>query len=274
MDEYGARFVNSRDGTRIAYDRTGDGPPVVLVSGASVQRSANAALAELLSSVHTVFNYDRRGRGPSGDREPYAVAREIEDLEAVIDAAGGSAFVVGFSSGAALALEAAVALGPKIAKLVLWEAPYVLDPAARPPADSARQLRILINEDQRGAAVEYFLGQIVGMPPDAVAWARTQPFFRGQMDIAHTLVYDALVMGDFDIPRDRAAAVRCPTLVLAGGASLPFMLQTAVALAALIPGARRERLPDQAHEVDPAVLAPVLVHFFREASLGEDGRPA
>jgi len=264
MYEYDARFVTSRDGTRIAYDRMGDGPPVVLVCGASVQRGAHAGLAELLSSVHTVFNYDRRGRGPSGDREPYAVAREIEDLEAVIDAAGGTAFVVGFSSGAALALEAAVVLGPKIARLALWEAPYVLDPAARPPADQVRQLRALINEDQRGAAVEYFLGEVVGMPPDAVSWARTQPFFRGQMDIANTLVYDALIMGDYDIPRERAAQVACPTLVLAGGASLPFMLQTAIALAAVIPGARRERLPDQAHEVDPAVLTPVLVRFFRE----------
>lgn len=265
MYDYAIRHVQSRDGTKLAYDRVGDGPPVVLVYGASVSRGINAAIAELLSTAFSVWNYDRRGRGESTDVQPYAVEREIEDLEAVIDAAGGSAFVVGFSSGAALALHAAIALGPgKVTRLALWEAPFVLDPDARPPVDQVRQLRILLNEDQRGAAVEYFLGQVVGMPPDAVSWARSQPFFRGQMDVAHTLIYDALVMGDYSLPRDHAALVQCPTLVLAGGASLPFMLQTAIALAAAIPGARRERLAEQAHDVDPAALAPSLTRFFRE----------
>ena len=265
MYDYAIRHVRSKDGTKLAYDRLGDGPPVVLVYGATVTRGINAGIADALSVGFTVWNYDRRGRGESTDVGPYAVEWEIEDLEAVIDAAGGSAYVAGFSSGAALAMEAAIALGPeKITKLALWEAPYVLDPDARPPTDQVRQMRILLNEDQRGAAVEYFLGEVVGMPPEAVSWARSQPFFRGQMDVAHTLIYDALIMGDYGLPRDRAALVPCPTLVMAGGASLPFMLQTAIALAAAIPGARRERLPDQAHDVDPAALAPSLARFFRE----------
>src|ERR1041385_2241632 len=130
-------YVTSEDGTRIAFDRLGDGPPVILVSGGSVDRSSNAPVAQLLSDRFTAFNYDRRGRGPSGDTPPYAVQREIEDIDALIDAAGGSAFVYGSSSGAGLVLEAAAA-GLQIDKAALWEPPYIIAPAMRPPADTAK----------------------------------------------------------------------------------------------------------------------------------------
>src|SRR5207247_2376128 len=136
-------YATSKDGTRIAYDRLGDGPAVILVSGGSVDRSNNASVADLLVERFTVFNYDRRGRGPSGDTPPYAVQREVEDLDAVNEAAGGSAFAYGTSSGAALVLEAAAA-GVPIAKLALWEPPYIIDPSMRPPSDTADTFERLV----------------------------------------------------------------------------------------------------------------------------------
>src|SRR5256885_3262129 len=148
--------VTSKDGTSIAFDRLGEGPPVILVCGGSVDRMSNAGLAGLLASDFTVFNYDRRGRGDSGDTLPYAVEREVEDIDAVIGAAGGSAHLYGTSSGAALALIAAAQLPGKITKLALWEPPYIIDPAARPPADQVEQYNTMLAEGRRGDAAQYF----------------------------------------------------------------------------------------------------------------------
>ena len=145
--------VTSKDGTSIAFDRLGSGPPVILVSGGSVDRWSNAPLGTLLATDFTVYNYDRRGRGPSGDTPPYAVQREIEDIEAVIGAAGGSAGLYGSSSGAALALEA-TASGLPVTKLALWEPPYILDESARPPADQVEQYNKMLAEGRRGDAAE------------------------------------------------------------------------------------------------------------------------
>src|SRR5829696_1468711 len=211
--------VTSKDGTTIAFDRLGDGPPVILVCGGSTDRMANAPLAELLAEHFSVFNYDRRGRGDSGDAAPYAVEREVEDLDAVIDAGGGSAFVYGTSSGGALALEAA-ASGLAMTKLV-------------------------------------------GLPSEFVAYARTQPFWQKQEELAHTLAYDATIMGDYSLPVERAASVAAPTLVMAGGESIPFMRETARALADVIPDAHIRILEGQEHNVAPEALAPVLVEFFK-----------
>src|SRR5438552_1978327 len=157
--------VTSKDGTKITFDRQGQGPPVVLVSGGSVDRSSNAALGAILAADFTVFNYDRRGRGESGDTQPYAIQREIEDIEAVIDAAGGASHLYGSSSGAALALEAAAA-GAPVDKLVLWEPPYNIDPAGRPPADSVEQLDRMIAEGRRGDAATFFMVDMVRLPPE------------------------------------------------------------------------------------------------------------
>ena len=148
--------VRSSDGTTIAFDRLGEGPPVVLVCGGSVDRMADAAIAQELASDFTVLNYDRRGRGNSGDTPPYAIEREVEDIEAVIDAAGGSAHLWGSSSGAVLALIAA-ASGASVTKLALWEPPFILDENARPPADQVEQYERMIAEDRRGDAAEYFM---------------------------------------------------------------------------------------------------------------------
>ena len=253
--------VISEDGTTIAFDRLGDGPPVTLVCGASTDRRANAPLAELLAEHFSVFNYDRRGRHDSGDTPPYAVEREVEDLDAVIDAAGGSAFVYGTSSGGALALEAA-ASGLAITKLAMWEPPFGLDEGSRPPADTARTYAELVAAGRRGAAVEYFMAEVVGLPPEFVAQARHAPWWQAQEALAHTLAYDATVMGDYSLPVERAASVVAPTLVMAGGASFPFMRETARALAEVLPDGQQRTLEGQEHNVDPAVLAPVLAQFF------------
>lgn len=255
------RQVTSKDGTTIAYDQLGSGKPVILVSGGSVDRSSNAALAALLAEQFTVYNYDRRGRGPSGDTQPYAAMREVEDIAAVAEAAGGSAYLFGSSSGAALALEAASQLA-SITRLALWEPPYMLDKAARPPADMAQTFHELVAAGKRNEAAEYFMTQAVKLPLEAVAFAKTQPFWRGQVALAHTLEYDASIMGDYSLPETRLAALHIPTLVVNGSASFPFIPETADAVAKHIAGAQRVTLDGQQHNVAAEALAPVLVKFF------------
>ena len=251
--------VTSTDGTTIAFDRLGSGPPVVLVCGGSVDRMADAAIAQELASDFTVFNYDRRGRGDSGDTLPYAIDREVEDIEAVIGAAGGSAFLWGSSSGAVLTLIAAESV--PVSKLALWEPPFVPEGVPRPPEDQVSQYETMIAEGRRGDAVEYFMTKVIGMPPEVVAGARTQPWWAATEALAHTLAYDARIMGDYTIPKV-AASVKVPTMVIAGGADFPWMRQTAETLAAALPDGQVRILEGQGHDVDPGVLAPVLSEFF------------
>ncbi len=253
--------VTSDDGTTIAFDRLGEGPPVVLVCGGSVDRMSNASLATLLGERFTVFNYDRRGRGDSGDTPPYAVEREVEDIDAVIDAAGGSTFLYGTSSGAALALEAA-ASGLDITKLALWEPPYVPEDGPRPPADTAKTYTELVAAGRRGDAVEYFMSKVVGLPDEFVAQARSAPFWAAQEALAHTLAYDATIMSDYSVPMERAASIKVPTIVLAGGTSFPWMTETAAALAGALPNGQVRTLEGQTHDVAPEAMAPVLEEFF------------
>jgi pimeloyl-ACP methyl ester carboxylesterase len=256
MDE-----VTSRDGTTIAFDRLGEGPPVVLVCGGSTDRMANAPLAALLALRFTVLNYDRRGRGDSGATPPYAIEREVEDIAAVIDVAAGSAFLYGTSSGAVLALEATAA-GLPVTRLAMWEPPFVLDESRRPPADTATTFRELVAADRRGDAVEFFMSKVVGLPPEFVSGARNAPFWAAQEALAHTLEYDAVIMGDYSVPTERAAAVTVPTLVMDGGASFGGMGEAAQALVDALPDGQRRTLEGQEHNVDPNALAPVLVEFF------------
>lgn len=255
--------VTSRDGTTLAFDRLGQGPPVILVCGGSTDRSANAPVAERLAPHFSAFNYDRRGRGDSGDTLPYAVEREVEDLDAVIAAAGGEASVYGTSSGAALALEAA-ARGLPMTRLALWEPPFILDESSRPPADTAETFTRLVSEGRRGDAVEFFMSKVVGLPREFVSGARQAPFWASQEALAHTLAYDATIMGDYSLPSERAASVKVPTLVIAGGASFPFMRETAQALAEAIPDGQTRTLEGQGHDVDPAVIAEALQEFFAD----------
>ena len=254
--------VSSKDGTSIAFDRLGDGPAVILVCGGSVDRMSNAGVAALLAPDFTVFNYDRRGRGASADTPPYAVQREIEDIEAVVAAAGGTAYLYGSSSGAALALAAAEALPGKVTKLALWEPPFILDPNARPPADQVQQYDTMLAEGRRGDAAQYFMEKVVGMPAEFVAGARSQPWWAATEALAHTLPYDATIMGDYSLPTEQAKAVTIPTLVLDGGASFGFMGPTADALAEVLPRGQRRTLAGQEHNIDPNVLTPALKEFF------------
>ena len=255
------RTTTSADGTTIAVDVSGSGPAIVLVSGGSVDRGSNAGLAAVLASEFSVCNYDRRGRGDSGDTAPYAVEREIEDIEAVIALAGGHAHLYGSSSGAGLALEAAAA-GAPIDKLVLWEPPYNLDPAGRPPADSVAQLDRMVAEGRRGDAATFFMVDMVRLPAEFVAFARTQPWWAAQEALAHTLAYDARVMGDYSVPTATAARVTVPTIILTGGSSFGLFKPTAEALVAAMPDARTAVLAGQEHNVDPAVLGPAMKAFL------------
>ena len=254
--------VQSKDGTTIAYDQSGKGPAVVLVCGGSVDHHSNASLAAFLAERFTVYNYHRRGRGESGDTQPYAVDREVEDIEAVIDAAGGSAYLYGSSSGAALALEAARQLPGKVKKLALWEPPYIPDGFPRPPSDTAKIFADLVAQGRRSDAAEFFMAKVVGMPPEFVAYAKSQPWWAAQEALAHTLTYDATIMGDYVLPEKRVAEVQTPTIVIAGGASFPIFAPTAAAIAKLVPNGQQRTLEGQQHNVDASVLAPVLVEFL------------
>jgi pimeloyl-ACP methyl ester carboxylesterase len=256
------KTTSSADGTQIAYDEIGAGPPVVMVVGAFNDRSTTAPLAEALASRGTVLNYDRRGRGGSGDHAPYAVEREIEDLDALIAEAGGSASVFGYSSGALLALRAA-AQGSAIDRLALYEPPVIVDDSRpRPPADLARQIDELVASGRRGEAVELYQTEAVGLPPEVVVQMRGAPFRPGLEKIAHTLAYDARITGDASLPHEVAAAVETPTLVIDGGESWPFLRNGAAALAKALPNGSRATLPGETHHINPEAVAGVLAPFL------------
>jgi pimeloyl-ACP methyl ester carboxylesterase len=256
------RTAISADGTQIAFDQTGQGPPVILIVGAFNDRSTGAPLAKALESQLMVLNYDRRGRGASGDTQPYAVEREVEDLDALIREAGGAAAVFGYSSGARLALEAA-ARGLEVTKLALYEAPFIVgDEVPRPPKDVAVQLAKLVAAGRRGEAVELFQTKLVGIPEQVVAQLRRAPFRPALEAIAHTLVYDASIVGDLELPTALLRSIKAPTLVVYGGESPAFMGNAANALAKAVPDGHVRRLDGQSHDIDPAALAPVLLEFL------------
>jgi pimeloyl-ACP methyl ester carboxylesterase len=243
------KTVSSADGTKIAYDQQGDGPALILIDGAMNSRSSGPKpeLATLLSRHFTVYSYDRRGRGDSGDTLPYAVDREIEDIEALTGDAGGTAYLFGHSSGACLALEATVKLGSKVTGLAMYDPPYDDDPAAGQAwREYIKHLTTALAEGRRGDM-------------------RRTPFWPAAEAIAPTLGYDhAGVIGeDNSVPTGLAARVGVPALVIDGGASLPFMHDTARTLSQAMPHARRRTLEGQTHDINPGVLAPVLVEFFR-----------
>ncbi|WP_437935804.1 alpha/beta fold hydrolase [Sorangium sp. So ce341] len=251
--------TTSRDGTTIAFDQTGHGAPVILVMGAFNDRTTGAPLSAYLARRFTVLAYDRRGRGDSGDAATYAIDREIEDLDAVIQAAGGAAAVFGYSSGALLAL-AAAARGLAITRLALYEAPPTGAPSAQ-PAEHVQALASLVAAGRRGDAVEYFQRRMVGIPDEVVAQLRHAPFRPALEAMAHTLVYDATIVADERITA-ALAEIRQPTLAIAGDASAPVMRQVAETLAARLPGGRRVTIEGATHHIEPALLGPVLERFL------------
>jgi pimeloyl-ACP methyl ester carboxylesterase len=257
------RTAVSADGTKIAFDQSGEGPPVILVVGAFNDRSTGGPLAKALEAEFTVFNYDRRGRGASGDTPPYAIEREIEDLNALIHEAGGAARVFGYSSGGNLALEAA-AHGLNITKLALYEAPFLVGAERpRPSKDLAAQIATLVAAGRRGEAVELFQTGLVGIPEEVVVQLRHAPFRPALEAMAHTLVYDATLVGDMTLPTARLRTIKTPTLAVYGGASPAFMGNAAKALAKAVPDGHSRVLDGQTHDIVPTALAPVLLEFFR-----------
>ena len=254
--------VVSRDGTRIAGTRYGDGPAVVLVSGAMSTGGTLAPLAERLARHCTAVVYDRRGRGESGDTEPYAVEREVEDLAALIDALGGAAALFGVSSGGALVLRAA-ASGLPVRRAGVYEVPFAdfLEGGAERHAAYRRDLTAALSDGRRGDAVELFL-RLTGLGEEVIRGARQSPMWAGMEAIAPSLAHDAEVMGDGLLPHDRVAEVATPLLVVAGGASPAWMREANRAVAEAAPGGDFRVLEGQTHMVEPDVLGPVLTEFF------------
>ncbi len=241
------RTTLSADGTKIAFDQTGEGPPVILVVGAFNDRSTGAPLAKALESRFTVLNYDRRGRGASGDTQPYAIEREIEDLDALIREAGGAARVFGYSSGGTLALDAA-ASGLNITKLALYEAPFLVgDDRPRPSKEMSDQLAELVASGRRGEAVELFQTELVGIPEQVVAQLRHAPF-RPALEAT--------------APMAQLRSIKTPTLVVFGSESPAFMGSGANALAKALPNGHVRALEGQTHDIVPSALVPVLLEFF------------
>ncbi len=253
--------VRSADGTTIAYERSGAGPALVVVNGAFGERGAAASIATRMGSDFTVYRYDRRGRGASGDTPPYAVEREIEDLAAVLDATGGPAFVYGHSSGGVLSLEAAVRSLP-IARLAVYEPPYIVDDTRSRPVDVEARVKALVESGRRGDAIKLFMLEAVEAPPPVVAMMEADPSWAHMEEIAHTLAYDLAIVGDQFAPSDRLATITMPTLVLSGGASPEWARNSVQAVADAVPGAQHVSLAGQTHGAADDVLAPVLTEFF------------
>jgi pimeloyl-ACP methyl ester carboxylesterase len=259
--------ATSKDGTTIAFDRSGQGSAIVLVGGALSDRSAAFPMAARLAPRFTAIAYDRRGRGDSGDTAPYAVDREVEDIEALILAVGGSASVFGHSSGAVLALEAARTLPDRIPKLALYEPPFIVDDSRPPlPEDYVARLDELVSTGRRGDAVEFFMTTGPSVPAEAVAGMRQEPFWPSMEAVAHTLAYDGTIMGDAmsgsPAPLERWASVAVPTLVMDGGASPDWQRHAVLALVDILPAARHRTSEGQDHGPDTEVLATALEEFF------------
>ncbi|MFF1354372.1 alpha/beta fold hydrolase [Streptomyces sp. NPDC058297] len=251
----------SRDGTAVAYGRTGAGPAVILVSGALSAGSSMEPLAARITGGLGPVPYDRRGRGASGDTAPYAVAREVEDIAALIDAVGGSAALYGMSSGAALALEAA-ASGLSVTRVAVYEPPFAVDEGGgKERAAYTQQLSELLADGRNGDAVELFMS-LTGAPAEMIASARRAPWWPDMEAVAPTLAYDDAVMGDGLVPRERLASVTVPVLAVAGGASPAWMHEAAREVAEAVPDGTYRTLNGQTHAVDPDALGPLLTDFF------------
>jgi len=263
--------VTSKDGTKIAFDRVGAGPAIILINGAMSYRWAFdptlADLAELLSKNFTVYNYDRRGRGESGNTEPFTKEREIEDVQALIEDAGGEAMLVGFSSGGAVALETAAAT-PGVTKVAVYEVPFIVDDGRGPLEDYLGHTSQLVAEGKLDELVEYFIVTVAGMPAEFVGGMKQDlNMWSAMRALAPTIPHDAAFMGEFmkgkPLPDGYWSKVKTPVLVADGGASPAWMHSAAEALAAQLPHAKRITLEAQTHAIDPKVIAPVLDEFFK-----------
>ena len=269
------KTVISADGTPIAYDRAGSGDPLILVGGMFSYRRfpAQVKLAELLAPRFTVYGYDRRGRGDSGDTAPYAVDREIEDLAALIDVAGGYAHVWGLSSGGILALQAAAA-GLPIQRLAIQEPPLVVDPAdRRPPADMRQRVSELIDAGQRGEAVRYVMVDGMGAPSFVPGLLHLMPgVWKRLTAVAHTLPYDTQLVDGFQsghpLPSGQWAEVTVPAVVMCGTEkeTPPGLRHAAAAVAAALPDGKLVERRGLGHskKLTPNAIAAALTEFLTE----------
>lgn len=255
--------VASKDGTKIAYDKRGTGPALILVLGALNSRKSGAKLAKLLAAQFTVISYDRRGRGDSTDTGPYSPQREVEDIAALIGAVGEPVCLYGHSSGGALALEAAIKLRKKLGKLAIYEVSYTLDANARKAANEYyKTLKKLLAAGRKDNAVALFV-RSVGVSDKQIQAMKRMPMWRGLVKLAPTLAYDSEVLGKgHALPAARLSRITIPTLVMHGGAGAPYMRDAARAISEAIPQAQLRTLAHQTHGVSPTVLAPVLEEFF------------
>ncbi|MEO6199838.1 MAG: alpha/beta hydrolase [Cryobacterium sp.] len=253
--------VTSADGSSIAYDTTGSGPALILVGGAFNTRGSAGPLAAVLEKSYRVYAYDRRGRGDSTETKPYAPDRELEDLAALIEAAGGSAMIYGHSSGAALALEAASS-GLPIARVAAYEPPYTAEePGSASLERWSENVEGAVNAgDLERAAVLFLEG--TGADPNTIEGIKQLPWWPGMLAVARTLPYDLAIVGDGTVPTDRFRRITVPTLILHGGDSPSWAGIAASAVAQAIPDARHVTIEGQDHNVDAAVLAQVLVEFL------------
>jgi len=254
--------TRSSDGTAIAFDRLGDGPSVILVGGALNDRSTFARLAAFLEPRFTVFNYDRRGRGDSGDTQPYAVDREVEDLEALLAVAGGSAAVFANCSGGMLVVEAA-ATGLPLTRIALYEPPYIVDDTRPPVAkDYLKQLTGLISAGRNGDAAELFMTEVTETPVEVIEAKRKERMWSWIEGLAPSLAYDGTIMKDNSLPLGLLGAVSVPTLVIDGEDSPPWARNGVQAVVDALPKGRRRSLEGQNHKLSAEVVAPVLAEFF------------
>ena len=259
--------VTSADGTTIAYEPGGSGPPLVIVNGALSDRRSAARLRPLLEPSFTVIGYDRRGRGESGDSAAYAPERELEDLRAVCDRLERPPFVYGHSSGGVLALHAALH-GLPMAALAVYEPPYIVPGSRIPPgADLPERLERLLAAGARGKALRLFLDEGIQLPEPVVDDLEASPGWPPMLALAHTLPYDLRVVADSAIPAERLRGLRIPALVLSGGASPAWMRDSVAALASAIPGSSSAVLPGQAHSPAPELVAPRVEAFFAGAAV-------
>jgi pimeloyl-ACP methyl ester carboxylesterase len=260
--------IQSKDGTRIAFNKAGTGPAIIIVNGALSYREVydDKALVSALSKNFSVYTYDRRGRGESSDTKPYSVEREIEDIDALIKDAGGSAYLFGVSSGAALSLLTAARLGKsKISKLALYEPPYGTNTEKDKQNFENQRKRIdeLIRTGKRGDATTFHFTAI-GTPPEALENIRKSPEWPLMENVEHTLSYDYAILNDGAIPVDAAKKATMPTLVMNGEKSFDFMSKAAKNLSSIMPNAHWKTLKGQTHQASPEILAPVLKDFFTQ----------
>lgn len=256
--------IRSKDGSPIYYEQYGDGPPLILVDGAFCNSSFGPMpdLAPLLAEQFTVFIYDRRGRGKSGDQSRYDVEREVKDLDAIINEAGGSAYVFGMSSGGILSLRAA-ASGCNIKKLAVYEPPISVDMQEHQIAKAnAKKLQKLITSGKRTEAVKYFLKEAVEMYAFVVFVMRWLPVWKKMKEVAHTLPYDASITAEWPISVLSERNIDVPLYILGGEKSSESLHRSVHSLTDAIPHARSRMLEGQSHNVKPKVLAPELIKFF------------